>query len=107
MVAGEENLWFLDTLKCSISELILPKKTWKGKKTAFLKIEVTTFISELLTLGVGIMASHSALCYENLPDYEWRSKSSREAVSVGPATLHTYFNSLTNLSKQLGKLATT
>ena len=70
MVAGEENLWFLDTLKCSISELILPKKTWKGKKTAFLKIEVTTFISELLTLGVGIMASHSALCYENLSDYE-------------------------------------
>ena len=38
MVGGEENLWFLDALKGSISELILPEKTWKGIKTIFCKI---------------------------------------------------------------------
>ena len=38
MVGGEENLWFLDALKWSISELILPEKTWKEIKTVFFNI---------------------------------------------------------------------
>ena len=35
MVGSEENLWFLDALKRSISELTLPEKTWKGIKLFF------------------------------------------------------------------------
>ena len=42
MVGGEENLWFLGALKrsvkCSVLELILPEKTWKGTKTVLFKI---------------------------------------------------------------------
>ena len=34
-VGGKENIWFLDTLKHSILELILSKKTLKGIKTVF------------------------------------------------------------------------
>ena len=36
-VGGEENLWFIDALKCSISGLILPEKTLKVLKTVFFK----------------------------------------------------------------------
>ena len=35
MVGSEENLWFLDALKRSISELTLLEKTWKGIKLFF------------------------------------------------------------------------
>ena len=38
MVGGKENLWFLGTLKCTISEHILPEKTLKGMKTVLLEI---------------------------------------------------------------------
>ena len=65
MVGGEENYWFLDALKYSISEPILPEKTWKGIKTVFFKIQVTTYISELLNLGMEIMAPNNTLQYEN------------------------------------------
>ena len=40
MVGGEERLWFLDALKCSISELILSEKTWKMIKRFSLKFEL-------------------------------------------------------------------
>ena len=43
MVGGEENLWFLHVLKCTISELILSEKTWKRTKTAFFKTKVTAY----------------------------------------------------------------
>ena len=38
MVGDEENLWFLDALERSISELILPEETWQEIKTVFFKI---------------------------------------------------------------------
>ena len=38
MVSRKKNLRFVDALKRSISELILPKKTWKGMKTIFFRI---------------------------------------------------------------------
>ena len=44
-VGGEENLWFIDALKCSISGLILPEKTLKVLKTVFFKIYVSICIS--------------------------------------------------------------
>ena len=68
MVGGKENLWFLDTLKDSISELVLPEETWKEIKTVFFNIQVTTYISELLNLGRKIMVPNSTLYYENLPE---------------------------------------
>ena len=37
-VGGKENIWLLDTLKHSILELILSKKTLTGIKTVFFKI---------------------------------------------------------------------
>ena len=40
MVGGEERLWFLDALKCFISELILSEKTWKMIKRFSLKFEL-------------------------------------------------------------------
>ena len=66
MFAGEENLWFLDALKCSISELIFFEKTWKGIKNVFFKISVTTEILELLNFSAEFSALNSALRYENL-----------------------------------------
>ena len=44
MVSGEENIWFLDTLKGSILELILPEKTLKEMKTVSFKNEFTKYI---------------------------------------------------------------
>ena len=37
IVGGDENLWFLGAPKCSILELILLEKTWKGIKAVFYK----------------------------------------------------------------------
>ena len=68
IVGGKENHWFLDALKCSISELILPEKTWKRIKTVFFKIEITTYISELQNLGVEITAPNSTWPRENLAE---------------------------------------
>ena len=38
MIGAKENFLFLDVLKCFISELILPEKTWKGIETVLFKI---------------------------------------------------------------------
>ena len=69
MVGGEETCWFLDAVKCSSSDPILPEKTWKGIKTVFFKIQVTTYISELLNLGMEITPPNGTLHYENLPEF--------------------------------------
>ena len=66
MFGGEEDLWFMETLKRSISKLILSEETWKGIKTVFFKIWLTTCFSGLLNLGAEIMAPNSKLCYEKL-----------------------------------------
>ena len=47
----------------------LPKKTWKGIKTVFFKIQIITFSSELLNLGAEITRPNSTLSYENLPEF--------------------------------------
>ena len=61
--------WILDALKRrSISELILPEKTWKGMKTVLFKFQVTTNISELLNTGAEMTAPNSNLRYENLSE---------------------------------------
>ena len=61
--------WILDALKRrSISELILPEKTWKGIKTVLFKFQVTTNISELLNTGAEMTAPNSNLRYENLSE---------------------------------------
>ena len=44
------------------------EKTWKVIKTVFFKTKFTTYISELLDLGVDITAHNSALHYKNLPE---------------------------------------
>ena len=46
----------------------MPEKTSKRIKTIFFKILVIIYISELLNLGVKIMAPYSALLNENLPN---------------------------------------
>ena len=46
----------------------MSEKTWKGIKTVSFKIEVTTYISELLNSGADITAPNSALRYENFPE---------------------------------------
>ena len=51
MVGGEENLWNVDVLKSSISELILSDKTWKGMKTVFFRIWVTAYIQNFRILA--------------------------------------------------------
>ena len=38
MVAGKENVWFIDALKQSVLELNLPEKTLEGIKTLSFKI---------------------------------------------------------------------
>ena len=50
-----------------LTELVLPEKTWKEKKIVFFNIKFTTYISELLNLGVEITAPNGTLHYENLP----------------------------------------
>ena len=74
----------MDALKRSISELIFPKKNWKGIKTIFFKISVTTYIYELLDLGAEITVPNSALCYQNLP-------------RLLPGFLHTYATDLAEM----------
>ena len=52
MVGGEGNLSFLDALKCSsISELILPEKTWKGIKAVSYYIYIYIYMKTMCPPG--------------------------------------------------------
>ena len=64
IVAGKENLWFIDALKQSVFELILPEKTLEGIKTVLENLSPYLY---LRNFGTEIMAFNSALLYEKLP----------------------------------------
>ena len=66
IVGAWNKIWFLDALKCSISEFIWLEMTWEVIKTVFFKIWVTKYISELLNLGAEILVPSSIVRYENL-----------------------------------------
>ena len=68
MVSGIENLCFVVALKRYISETILPEKTLKVIKIVFFKIKVTTYIPELLNLGVKITPPNRSLHCKSLPE---------------------------------------
>ena len=66
MVGGKETLWFLDALKRSISELILPEKTLKEKKCFSLKAKLL-HVHVFQNFWTFSMTKNSAFHYESLP----------------------------------------
>ena len=88
MVGGEENLLFQDTLKRSISELILPEKTLKEIKTLFEDLSYCIYFRTF-------ESRRPISAYENLPELP-----PEQLMGVTITYFYIFFHSLDNLRKR-------